>query len=574
METTGNSPAIPSNMLILIALVQGFVLLLLHQSIEFEFWPHNQPQWLFSFYAVAFAVPVMLLLGLSDRVKSVYKWTAIYGVMLFGLGYYIGLQASPMAHIDYWTLLSLFIATLTVATFKSLMYIQHFAAGGPLTYSRLFLLSWRNFLTLGLSLLFTASTWGVLMLWAALFNAIEINFFHDLFTERWFYYPVLALANGFGVIIFRYQASVIDTITRIQQALMKFLLVILALVSVIFLCTLLATGLSPLWESGGSLLILWMQALMLFFINAVYQDDPEAQPYHLWVHRLIYIGVALLPIYSAISFYGLSLRVEQYGWSVSRCWAFLLWAVFAAFSVGYLWGILRLKDHWLRMLSWINVRMGLVVLALMLVVNSPLLDFRKIAVNSQIERLEQGVVSLDDFDYRYLRRQLAAPGYQALKTLQAKHKETRPDIALRIDQLYTSGEHPTVTTKENFIRAVDGITENTPEALVNSLYEKLTDNRYYIKQFHSYRLHETDLNNDGNSEYVFFAFRQSGVQLTMYYQSAGQWQSRSLRSLGGKCIHGKEELAQLMEALENSEVEATTPKWQHFKVGEFVFQVE
>src|SRR5690606_33963620 len=214
------------------------------------------------------------------------------------------------------------------------------------------------------------------------------DFFHDLFTERWFYYPVLALAQGFGIIIFRNQAKVIDTITRIQQALMKFLLVILVLVSLLFLAALPVTGLAPLWETGqGSMLILWLQALMLFFLNAVYQDDAAARPYPMLIHRFIYLGVALLPIYSAIAFYGLSLRVEQYGWSVDRCWGFLLWGFFALFSLGYLWGIIKQRDHWLEHLSWVNVRMGLVLLAVMLLINSPLIDFRKISVSSQLNQL-------------------------------------------------------------------------------------------------------------------------------------------------------------------------------------------
>src|SRR5690606_41751209 len=158
------------------------------------------------------------------------------------------------------------------------------------------------------TIIFSFSVWGVLMLSADLIKLIRIDFFHDLFTERWFYYPVLALAHGFGIIIFRNQSKVIDTITRIQQALMKFLLVILVLVSLLFLAALPFTGLAPLWETGqGSMLILWLQALMLFFLNAVYQDDADARPYPLLVHRFIYIGVALLPVYSVIAFYGLGL---------------------------------------------------------------------------------------------------------------------------------------------------------------------------------------------------------------------------------------------------------------------------
>jgi len=567
-----SSPA--TKVLILISLVQGLALLLLHESMEFQFWPHQQPQWLFALYAVAVAVPVMLLLGLSEKGKVICRWTSIYAAAVLGVGYYVGSQALPVEHIRAETLLFPFIATLSVATFKALMYVQHFAGGGPFSYSQLFVLSWRNFLTLGLSLLFTLCAWGLLMLWAGLFKAIKIHFFHDLFTERWFFYPVLALAHGFGVVIFRAQSGVIDTITRIQQALMKFLLILLSLVSVLFLLALPFTGLQPLWETGGSNLILWMQALMLFFINAVYQDDPKTQPYHRWIHRFIYFAVALLPIYSAISFYGLSLRVDQYGWSVARCWAFLLWFLFAGFSVSYLWGILRLKDRWLEQLSWVNVRMGLVVLCLMLMVNSPILDFRKIATNSQLERLENALVSLNDFDYRYFKYQLAAPGYQALQSIKHAQRDEHPEIALRIESLYV--ETLSIGTSINrldFVRSVVGDEVGVPESLIDRIYEDLSSNRWRMQEIQKYQLIKVDLNADDVTEYVLVETQSSHVSLTLYYQVSAQWQSRSL-SRSGHQADFRRERSELLEALRKSDYEAIDSPWKSLKVGNQIFQVE
>jgi hypothetical protein len=411
-DTTGSnrSDGLPTKLLVLISLVQGFSLLVLHQSIELKFWPHQSPQWLFAFYSIAFIWPTTLLLSLSKgNGLTVIKFTLPFAITGGLLGYYVGYQATPIAYIRYDSLLFAFVTTMAIATFKALMYSQQYASGGRIYYSALFKWSWRNFLTLSLSLLFAGSFWLILILWAALFDAINIEFFNDLFKKPWFYYPAIALANGFGIIIFRNLTHIIDTITRLQQALMKFLLVILVLVSLLFIGALPFTGLEPLWKSGGSSLILWMQALMLFFLNAVYQDDPDARPYHLVLHRFIYIGIAILPIYSIISFYGLSLRVDQYGWTLARCWAFLIWFLLALFPIGYCWGIAKLRDEWLQQLSKVNVVIGLIVLALMLMVNSPLLDFRKIVVNNQLQRLETGLTQIEDFDINYFRKSLAKP---------------------------------------------------------------------------------------------------------------------------------------------------------------------
>jgi len=567
-----NKSSIPSKPLILVALVQGLALLLLHQSMELDFWPHDAPQWLFSFYSVAVAAPTMLLLGLivgSERI--ILQWTACFTLIVLGLGYYIGSQAIPLSYSRYEFLLVAFVSTLCVATFKALMYVQHFATGEPLSYSRLFQLSWRNFLTLALSLLFTLCFWGVLMLWAGLFKAIKIEFFYDLFTERWFYYPVLALANGFGVILFRQQSQVIDTITRIQQALMKFLLVILVFVSVIFLAALPFTGLNPLWDTGGSTLILWMQALMLFFVNAVYQDDPEAHPYHLWVHRFIYIGLALLPIYSIVSFYGLSLRVDQYGWSLSRCWAFLLWGVFALFSLGYLWGIAKLRDNWLNQLSWVNVRMGLVILALMLIVNSPILDFRKISVNSQIARLNEGVVSLEDFDYRYLRSELAKPGYEALEDLKKQVAESNPDILVKINSLYISrGGDDIGSTKTEFISAINVLGGTAPDGLTDAIVELVQQNPWRLQYNLGYYLLALDLNGDDQEDFIFVEQRMGRHSLTLFYKVDNRWHNKMLVPTGSYRGQGDA----LIEGLKQGSYSGKEADWKQFEVGEFLFQVQ
>ncbi|MFT7560359.1 MAG: hypothetical protein ACI93R_002278, partial [Flavobacteriales bacterium] len=316
---------VPVKELILIALVQGICLFLLHQSVELKFWPYADRGWLIALYSVAFIAPTLLLLSVEKGTfVRVAKYVAGFSFVAALVGFYSGWQSMPVDYVRLDTILPTLILTMVIAAFKALMYMQQFVSGKAFSYSQLFRWSWRNFLTLLLSMLFALCFWGVLMLWAELFKAIKINFFHDLFTERWFYYPAVALANGFGVIIFRNLSSVIDTITRLQQALMKFLLVILSVVSVLFLFGLLFSGLSPLWETGGSALILWMQAILLFFVNAVYQDEPEERPYHIALHRIIMAGIALLPLYSIISFYGLSLRVDQYGWSLMRGWAFIL----------------------------------------------------------------------------------------------------------------------------------------------------------------------------------------------------------------------------------------------------------
>ena len=561
----------PVALLALIALLQGLALLLLHQAIDLNFWPHDEPQWLFAFYSVALPIPVILLLSLERKNPGLTCFRTVpIALLFFCLGYYVGSQATPFEHINYGYMLFAYSLTLCVATFKILMYFQHLASGEPISYSRLYLFSWRNFLTLSLSVLFALCSWGILMLWAALFSSIGIHYFHDLFTERWFYYPTLALAHGFGVLLLRRLYGVIDAITRIQQALMKFLLVLLVFISITFLLALPFTGLQPLWDSGGSSLILWMLALILFLLNAVYQDDPTIRPYPLWMHRFIYTGIALLPVFCLISLYGLALRVEQYGWTLSRCWASLILFVFALFALGYFVGIVRFRDGWLRQLSQVNVIMGLLVLALMLLVNSPLLDFRKISLSSQLARLERGDVTPGEFDYNYLRNELAGPGYQSLQTLHSRYRESHPTVALRIQNLYA--EHAGIDPDEQKTQlkaAIDSGGHAVPDELLDAIYDSVKDNPHDLAQTKSYQLIPIDLDEDGNSEYLLF--RDSGPisNLSLFYLDEGRWLTTSVYGFGSKQLEDR----QLVELLRREEYELQDPRWKEIGVNDTVLRV-
>ena len=557
-----------ATVLVLIALLQGLALLLLHQAIELKYWLHDQPPWLFALYSIALPIPVLLMLSLKPgNAGVVARWLAPVALLFFTTGWYIGAQALPVDQVGFSTLLFPYALTLLVATFKVLIYLQQFAERQPLTYSRLYRLSWRNFLTVGLALLFALCLWGVLMLWAKLFEAIGINFFGELFTERWFYYPVLALANGFGIVMLSQLSGVIDTIARIQQTLMKFLLVLLILLSILFLSALPFTGLEPLWASGGSNLILWMLALVLFFLNAGYQDDPEIRPYPLWRHRLIYLGVALLPVYCLISLYGLSLRIDQYGWTVSRSWASLILAVFTLFAVGYLVGIVRFRDAWLRQLSRVNVAMGLVLLALMLLVNTPLLDFRKTALSSQLARLDSGAVAPEEFDYNYLRQSLAGPGYQALQVLREGFADSHPTVALRIDNLYRRAfDTPEALDQSLVLAAIEADGLDIPDDLGDAIYQHLGERGLMLSRTMRYRLAAVDLDADGVRDFLLAQQQPGSFEITLFYRDENTWKTRNVRVDSQPGSTAPEQLHEIFDALAAGEFNVTAPRWQQLRV--------
>jgi Domain of unknown function (DUF4153) len=555
--------------LLLIALLQGIALLLLNKAGAFHSWLHGKPQWSIALYTLAIAGPVLLLLSHDRHNRRVITvLVGAFTLVVALLGYYLGTQSRPRGDAGLEASIVIFILTIGIAGFMALMYIQQYIGGGRISYSSLYHYSWRNFVTLGLALLFALVFWGILALWGTLFKIIHIDFFSSLFKQDWFLYPALALANGLGIIIFRKLYGVIDTITRLQQALMQFLLPVLVLIAVLFLLSLPFTGTAPLWETGsGSLIILWLQALMLFFVNGVYQDDPGARPYPLFMHRFVYLAVALLLIYSIISCYGLYLRVEQYGWSIDRCWAVLIWAMLALFILGYLWGIVSRRDQWITTLDTVNIFMGLAVLFLMLLVNTPLLDFRKITLASQLARLESGSVQADAFDYGYIYSTLARPGYEALQRLSEAFAATQPDLA-RVITARLSGQYVPGVSIQAFEEKLTLWPDErkVPRGLLEKLYGTLPVHTGRNGMNRQYYLFRTDLNADNVDEYIFLSASEQHGFADLYYRAGENWLSAGMRTFGSWNYE------HIIESIAKGNVHQESPRWQNFQIGDITFR--
>lgn len=495
-----DGPSLPRNLMVLISLGQGVALLALWRAAAEETWPLQTPALNWSLWTFAIIWPVLLLLSLeAGNIARVLKLASGAVAVAVLLGIHIGWQATPFGAFPIFSLLAVYVLTLLVASFKTLMYLQQRAAGEPATYPALFARSWRNFLVTALSAALTAGVAIILTLWGELFRAIGIDFFIDLFSEDWFLFPVLAVAFGLGTFIFRRLTRVIDAIVSLLEGLMRLLLPLLGLVVAIFLATLPFTGLGPLWRTGtGTALLMALNGLALFGVNAVYQTG-ERSRYPLAVHRALYGSVALLPIISGLAIYGLALRVEQYGWTVARCWAFTLAVLLAAFSVGYAWSIVRSRDSWTGGFAKVNIWMGWVVLALMVLVNTPILDFRSISLASQFGRVEASEIELMDFDFAYVEENLARPGWLKRTALIEENNEADPVLAEYIRNPVPSWSDKRIwermTLRPEPFEIPDGLRAAMSRSHPNDIDATLV---------------QADLNEDGQPEYVLlFAVRDA-----------------------------------------------------------------
>ena len=396
-------------------------------------WLTEHPVVAYPLWLLVLVWPSLFMLSFMRQYSlRALAWVSGFCALLALLALYTGWQASPYGEFETDFVVTTFALSMLVAIFVALIHLQPAVWRTQRDYDTFFTLSWRNFLTVGLSGALTLGVRLVLFLWESLFGAIGVEFFRDLFAKEWFMLPVLGASFSFGLHSFRAATSVIDSISSLLARLIWLLLPLLALLCISFLVTLPFTGLQPLWDTDRGTFILMAANLSgLFFLNAVYQTG-SSLPYPLLAHRALTLAVVLFPILSALSFYGLALRIFQYGWTVSRCWALLIIFLMALFSLGYAYIIIRRREGWPSTLPWINKHMSWVVLASLLLTASPLLDFRSISVWSQFSQLESGEVALEDLDVRYLSRGLARPGHLRIHSLVESLEASDPEAAQRL----------------------------------------------------------------------------------------------------------------------------------------------
>ena len=549
----------PRNLMLPIALAQGIALLLLWRALTNETWPAQQPAVNFPLWTIAIVLPALLLLSLeSGRAVRTVRYVGLFCAVLVLPAVYIGWQASPFDEFPFESLLFVYIVTMGIACFKALMYLQLQIADAPIAYRTLFRYSWRNFLVVALT---APLVWGValiLFLWGALFQAIGIDFFADLFARDWFLFPVLAVAFGLGVLIFRHLATVIDGVTSLLEGLIRLLFPLIVAVFVIFLAALPFTGLQPLWETGnGTALLMGMNIFALFFANAVYQPG-RRPPYPAIVHRLLYAGTSLLPIISMLALYGLYLRIAQYGWTVERCWALVICLLLALFSAGYSLGIVRRRDDWPETLGRVNVIMGWAIVALMLLVNTPLLDFRSISLASQFARVERGEIEIHDFDFYYARQHLARPAWLRMQAMLVEVEDSDPRLAELVREPRPS-RIPVADAADLWERLVYRPEPfDVPEDLrpfIESSYAAPYDNLVLVA---------VDLNQDQTLEYVLIGTSEFDVLWAEgFYRQDDEWLPLNVR----RNVFGSSD-AEIEMSLQSGAIEAVPPEFQDLRIGE------
>jgi hypothetical protein len=280
---------------------------------------------------------------------------------------------------------------------------------------------------------------------------------------------------------------------------------------------------------------------------------------------MIFGGLAVMPIVSALSFYGLSLRIEQYGWSVERCWAFVVWLILSLFAVGYVVGIVKRRDQWTNDLARVNTAMGLVVMVIMLLANSPVLDFRKISLSSQLGMVESGETELRDFDFWYTKQHLARPGYLAMEKMKQDVGTSNPELLARIEKPVRLGFAVSLENSERMWARMQYRPE--PFEIPAALKPMVEANGRTVVSTDLVMI-RADLDEDGQDEYLLLSLHDFGIGFTQfYYLTNAGWQSGLLQSSPWQ--RNREGARELIETGEMTTVE---PRFKDLDVGGVVLR--
>jgi len=530
-------------------------------------------------YALLLAVPAAMLLSVQ-RLRDARFWQQAAGLTLIvaALGAWAGWSASGAPQIETAAVLGPFAVSLAIAWFIALPYLQCRVEHGRwcAPYPALFEHGWQNALTLALTGVFVAICWGVLGLCAVLFKLIGIEVFADLFVQPGFAWPVSGLMAGLGLLVGRTQHKPVQIARQVLFAIFKGLLPLLALVAVLFVLSLPFTGLEALWRTRAATLILMcVIALLVLFVNAVFQDGQGEPPYPRALRRVVEAALLSLPVYAGLGLYALGLRIVQYGWTGDRFWALLASLLLAAYACGYAWAALRPRRGWLHGLARVNVIVSLAALALAVAANSLLLDPHRLSVGDQLARLRDGRVAVADFDLKHLRFYSGRRGYQALLALRGEPKFATPAGRAAIAQaiamqsrwagapaLREQAPRTAANALQRIARA-PGIDPVEP-AWLQAVLDRRLPAPDCLGEDARCVLTAPDLDRDGTREYLLCDIESYGVSCTLYALDGGRWAAAARSYLG----NGQRKAAELDAALRAGRIEPVPQRWPDLRIGD------
>jgi hypothetical protein len=394
------------------AIAAGLLSLIAHEAIAASAeWFRGTPLRT-AWYTLTLLPAMMAMLTVQQLDRRFAQALAAYTLLLAYLAWYAGRAVAPPGVAEDPVLVPFVMVLIASGHVLAAWLSCHFARQG-FSYPRLFESAWGHTTTLMQLGAYVLAFWLLLFLWAALFRALKVEFFQELFREPRFIYPVTSLMCGFGLVIARTRSHLGDAVHLRILALWRGLLPLAAALAIAFTLGVLTQGVQALWDTRhATQLLLSLMVALVVLANAAYGKGGESAPHPItrWLTR---IALLLLPLFAALAAVALALRWQQYGMSLDRLWAALSVIIASVYAVGYAAAAYRGGAPWLAGIAPVNRATSLLSLVLLTATQTGLLDFRAMTAHALRER----GAALSDEDLRYLRWELGSPGVTALESI-------------------------------------------------------------------------------------------------------------------------------------------------------------
>lgn len=395
---------------LLMGAAQGTVLYVLQQALLSREGLFGQPLVLAPLLMSAVFLPLLASSALGCmRLRTLGQWLGFAALIVGALSCYdiwrmgaTGFQYGPGSLVPSFKAWFVFAAALFMA--HVLVLASAHDGRRIATYATYFDLAWKLGIQHVFSAAFLGGLWLVLWLGAALFNLVGLKFLQRLLLEAWFAIPLSTLAVAWALHLTDVKPEIVRGIRALMLVLLSWILPVIVLVTAGFLGSLLLTGLAPLWATRHATVVLLITAAtVIVLINAAYQGGEGVERISKVVRLSGSLGALLLMPLVVLAVHALGLRVGQYGWTADRVVAAAGLIVGAWYAIGYAVTALRSQAGWLGGVAPVNIGATWLVLIVLLALFSPAADPARLAVSDQVDRLRNGLVKPESFDYAYLR---------------------------------------------------------------------------------------------------------------------------------------------------------------------------
>lgn len=358
---------------------------------------------------LAMAGPLRLRRALLGATVMALGVSGLLGIASLGFETVEGLLNSPQA------VLGALVLGLVPMPFSIAAH-----GAGWRDYPTLFGESWSIVVRYGAAWAFVALVWAVILLSDALLRIVGITLIEALLDLGPMPWLITGGGLGLGMAVVQELSEYVSPYVILR--LLRLLLPVVFGVSVVFLLALPVRGIEGLFGTFSFALTLLAMAgaAATLVTTAVDQDDAQATQSRILANTARAMAI-LLPVMSALGAWAVWQRVAQYGWTPERLFA----AEIAVLGLGYgfLYAIAALRGQgWMARVRQANVWMALALMAMAVLVMTPILSAERISTNSLMARLDDGRLPVDSLDPGLLSR-WGRYGAEARAVLEARALE-------------------------------------------------------------------------------------------------------------------------------------------------------